>query len=491
MPSTARSDTRFTAKVKVLIDKIYGRSILKDSLLERAIAFYESQPINENELSKLTQHITELNVQKEKEKVKRQIVQAERQYQDLKDDLKYESNERHKFLSTLCKEILDLTEGENFEETNRKSAQLLGTIQLLSPTSGKKVAIENERSKPLYKAVLCLRLLDKLAIDNNVLKTVPYINDLIKNIEGDKFKNLENIDKECYQYFHQKIKLPMLMALLIQDIGHYHQDAQKIVKGENGTLDPFRTLTVEERKSLLQINYRETLKFLIEGVGSPIYIGNSKVDREKFYVEEHNKLVFVKHLLKRAISPQQGIGNLLKVPQIYASIILSTKSSYNYKLLPKVYQALNKNAEKGVCSQIVVDALRVITGDYPQGFGITYIPKDSDGKEGDHYEYAIVNQLYPVKVEYPRCRIATRSLRFIGYGQDIEIPLAANLYHTETAKRFSSISKARLNEILELLSSNYLERKDLDLLPRCWNAGDFFSMKSHQKLWNKTQLINN
>lgn len=53
------------------------------------------------------------------------------------------------------------------------------------------------------------------------------------------------------------------------------------------------------------------------------------------------------------------------------------------------------------------------------------------------------------------------------------------------AKKIASLSKERLNEILELLSSNYKERQELDLLPRCWHANEFFSVKINQKLWNK------
>ena len=63
----------------------------------------------------------------------------------------------------------------------------------------------------------------------------------------------------------------------------------------------------------------------------------------------------------------------------------------------------------------------------------------------------------------------------------------ANLYFAETAKSFSTISKERLNEILELLVSNYNERKQLDLLPRCWQPGEFFELKINQKLWNKVK----
>ncbi|GLX78138.1 hypothetical protein tinsulaeT_14780 [Thalassotalea insulae] len=486
MASKVYSDTRFTTQVKSLLNKVYGRSILKDSFLERAISFYDGQPFNQNKLDKLKGRIAELKAHKDDEKVQRQIDKVEREYRELKQELKDESNERNKQLMAVCREIIDLSEGVTFNESCRKSAQLLGTIQLLSPTEGKRVAEVNEKHKPLYKAVLCLRLLDKLCLDNAFTSKDAHLKEYLQEISGENYRQWQKVDADAYQAFVDNVKIPVVMAALIQDIGNFHPEAQKILAGETGKLDVHRTLAVEERKALLQVNYRETISFLVEGIGAPIYIGNSKTDRDKFNIAEHKKLVFIKHLLKHAISPKQGIGNLLKVPQIYASIVLSTKASYNYKLLPKVYQALNQNAERGTCSQYVVDALREITGDFPQGFGIAFIPKDSDGKAGEHYEYAIVNQLYPENVEFPLCRTATRSLTFIGHGQDIEIPLSSNLYHTETAKAFSSMSKDRLNEILEKLASNYQERKTLDLLPRCWHAGDFFSKKVHQKLWNKT-----
>jgi len=166
---------------------------------------------------------------------------------------------------------------------------------------------------------------------------------------------------------------------------------------------------------------------------------------------------------------------------------LSTKASYNYKLLPQVFQVLNKNAQLGACAQGVVDALYTITGMFPQGFGIVYMPSGEFGEQGDCYEYAIVNNLYPKKAEYPICRLTTRKLTFISYGQNSVIPKSSNLYFTQTAKKLATLSKDRLNEILELLSSNSQERKQLDLLPRCWQANEFFSIKANQNLWNKTE----
>jgi len=486
MSNKIQSDSHSTTQVKNLLKKIYGKSILKDSLLERAIDFYDIQPFNEKNLDALKKRTLELETQKSDEKVQRQLDKIEREYRDLKQDLKFESNERYKYLANISREVITLSEGSTFEESNRKSAQFLGCIQLLSPTEGKNIAEVNECHKPLYKAILCLRLLDKLCYEKTTIIEDLHIKKWLSSKFSDQYKTLQQIDKEAYQAFIDNVKMPLVMAALLQDIGHFHQDAQQIVKGVDGTLDPYRMLPIEDRKALLQINYRETIKFLSEGIGAPTYVGNSKTDRDKFNLAEHQKLLFIKSLLKNAIAPKQGIGNLLKVPQIYTSIILSTKASYNFKLLPKVYQALNQNAERGTCSQLVVDGLRAITGDYPQGFGITYIPTDSDGKKGEQYEYAIVNSLYPINIQHPHCRTATRNLSFVSHGQDIILPIEANLHNTHTAKLFASISKDRLNEILTLLSSNYHERKKLDLLPRCWHPDDFYSMKDHQNLWNKS-----
>ena len=485
MSNKIHSDTHFTLQVKNLLNKIYGRSVLKDSMLERAINYFDSRPANNKKLDEFEQSITELTSNNTDGKNQHQIDKLDRECRDFQQDLKFESNERHQHLLTLCQEILALCEGENLDDTNRKSAQLLGTIQLLSPTEGSKVAEIHETYKPLYKTVLSLRLLDKLCIDHDRITGEPYIKEWLNKDLCQQYPSLKESNEQAYLAFTENVRIPLIMATLLQDIGHFHGESQRIVKGPNGELDPYRTLPVEERKALLQNNYRETVKYLVEGIGVPIYIGNSKAGRDSFNENERKKLLFIKHLLKSAIVPKHGIGNLLKVPQIYTSIILSTKSSYNYKLLPKVYQALNQNAERGTCNQKVVDALYAITGDFPQGFGVTYIPVDSDGNVGDHYEYAIVNRLYPLQKDAPHCRTATRNLTFMGYGQDIIIDTKSNLHHTQTAKAFASVSKDRLDEILQLLSSNYTERKNLDLLPRCWHAQEFFSLGSHQKLWNK------
>jgi hypothetical protein len=457
MARESSHQTFYTRQVQRLISRIYIRSPLKDTILDHALGYFEQQ---EN-------------------KVHNEVLRPAHER-----SIECERALRHSHLLAICLEIIALAEGDDFAESNRKSAQFLGTIQLLSPTQGSKVKTNNELCKCLYKVILSLRLLDRLIIDGKVEE-----HNILKYVDGvtaRDFKKFSAYNAEKAQRFIDQIKIPLVMAGLLQEIGQYHPSAQSILNGPDGTDDASRTLNADERRSLLQIKYRESINYIVEGVGIPGFVGNTKAERDSFYEDENEKLNFIKQLLKSSINPKKTIGNALKIPQIYASIILSTKLSYNYKLLPKVYQVLNKNAQLNICSQDAVDALYKITGIFPQGFGIVYMPFSELGDKGDCYEYAIVNGLYPKKSEEPICRVATRKLAYIGHGHDLIITKSMNLYFTQTAKKLATLSKERLHEILELLSSNANERKQLDLLPRCWHAKDYFSIKSNQKVWNKT-----
>ena len=70
---------------------------------------------------------------------------------------------------------------------------------------------------------------------------------------------------------------------------------------------------------------------------------------------------------------------------------------------------------------------------------------------------------------------------------NIVVKQSNNLYFPEMAKKMTRLSKDRLSEILKLLCSNAQERQGMDLLPRCWHANNFFSVKTNQKLWNKVE----
>lgn len=489
--SNMQHESKFTAQIRGLLQRMFVRSPLNDTLLDRAVIFYQNQlsvrEIQDQFAQKQVEVQAKLNASEKKtvSSHEQKLAGLEVEKSNFDEQLESERIERLAHFLKLCDEILELTEGETFEETNRKSAQVLGTIQLLSPIEGNSVATINEAHKPLYKAVLTLRLFDRLLMDN--ILNDSYIERFIGDYEPEQYKDLRLIDPELFEAFKVDVKRAILTASLLQDIGNFHPEAQNILFGEEGKLDPYRTLDIEDRKNLLQINFRETLKYVSEGLGTATYLGNSKKERDEFVSVEKAKLAFMKSLLKKAVSPKEGIGNILKVPQIYTSIVLSTKKNYSYKLIPKVYQALNQNAERGSCSQRVVDALYQVTGMFPQGFGVTNIPLDAHGNSLERYEYAIVNQLYPNNPEEPHCRIATRQLTFISYGTDLIVKKSENLYFKESAQRLARISKERLEEIFEKLYSNSKERAEQDLIPRCWNAKNFFSVKDNQKLWNRAK----
>ncbi|MEI6894173.1 MAG: hypothetical protein V5789_05980 [Colwellia sp.] len=455
MANNSPHQTHYTRQTQSLLAKVYGRSPLKDSLLEQAISYFSQE-----------------NLRSSDEKISTTEAQL----------LQLQRAERCAYLLSISLTIFELAEGGGLTENNRKSARFLGTIQLLSTTEGKQVAESNERSKSVYKAVLCLRLLDDLII--NGLMNESYIKKFLVDISPEQYINFSSHDHEAYLRFSEQVKIPLIMAALLQDIGNYHPRAQRILCGEDNKLNPYRTLDTEQRKKLLRIDYSQTIKYLNDGIGMPDFVGNTKADREQFLLDEQGKLTFINQLLKQSVNPKKTIGNLLKVPQIYTSIILSTKPNYKYKVLPQVFQVLNRSAELGICEQAVVDALYKVTGMFPQGYGVVYVPSGEFSDVGDCYEYAIVNSLYPKHAQHPHCRMTTRKLTYMGYGQNIILLKNQNLYFSQTANKLARLSKERLHEILSLLSSNAHERQQLDLLPRCWHANEFFSLKAHQNLWN-------
>ena len=482
------SDTQFTQQIKELLKSISG-TVGTSVVLQATDYFGQLQRIQQQintyqeSIADAKAMLKQQTSDKNKSLYKRRLVAGETTLKRFNDEQREFNLVRHDHLVNTAREILSLAEGADFDESLRKSARLLGTIQLLSPTEGKQVAENNDRSKQLYKAVLCLRLFDELYANDMIDDA--YIIKALDNMAPSQYKSFINNEDEAYKEFAETVKIPLIMIAILQDIGNHHPIAKTILYGETLTANPYRVLEKEDRKKLLQTNYTQTMKYISQGIGAGKYIGNSKVERDIFDKKEKQKVVFMQTLLKRWANSKDVMGNLLKVPQVYTSIILSTKSNFDYRLLPKVYQILRMNVERGHCRGDVVDLHYKITGMFPIGYGVTYIPKDSTGQPLDRFEYAIVTRLYPDNIQNPECRVATRSLTFISRGQDIRIDKASNLYFPETAKSLSTMSKERLDEILELLASNHHERKKLDVLPRCWHAKDFFSIGKNQNLWNK------
>ncbi|MGO4892560.1 hypothetical protein [Flavobacterium sp. W21_SRS_FM6] len=477
------AESSYTQEITNLVKRIVNRSSLQTSLYEQASHYFQHYQTNKENLEKLS-----LSVQASqtalaqgnftnKQKLSTELEAAQALLLQEQQNQKQEKQKRYDSLFHTSESLVLLSEASDQQETLTNSAKLLGTLLLLSPHEGSKLAIQHQKLKPVYKAVLALRLLDKLLVDNHIATN--YI--LQKQALGQRYSAT---GLQLSQFQHD-VCIPIVIAALIQDIGLQHPQAQHILKGENGDLDEFRVLKNEERLSLLKINYQQTLDYLVHGIGLGNYNGNSKEEKSQFDTTEIHRQKFITILLNDSIKPKQVEGHLLKIPQIYASVIFSTKPDPSLANLPKATLVLEKAAEiKSISAQYTKSFIQMV-GHFPQGFGVTYIPKDDDGHDLDRYEYAIVCALNPVNSFAPICRTATRHLTFNSAGKMLVVPVSNNLYFATTRKKFAKISPNRLNEILSQLCSNFEERKNLELIPSHWNPYTYFGYKKFQNLWKK------
>jgi len=474
------SESSSTRVINNLVTKIHTSSALKDSVYENAANYFSQLPEIKNEWAKLNQNLAtaqrNLNnnsKHEQLEKLKKKEMLCLKQLKDFQthsDELRLN---RINKLKCICDDILTQCIGKNEEDTNRKFAKILGTLSLRSPDGGNATLIYNQQCKHLYQAVLSLKLLDQLLkeklIDNKYI--------LERYVPGDDGGG---------SFFKSDVQVPLLISALLYDIGQCHPDAQQILKGESGNADEFRLMDNNDRVALLKCNYQHVLDYVKNALGVDKYKGNIKTERDMFNKKEEEKLAFICSLFKNSFKPKQGIGNLIKIPQIYVSVILSTKRNFVYSALPKVFQILSKGVERKAINKEVVNSLLKITGIFPQGFGITYIPKNTEGYDLNTYEYAIVSSLYPKDPQSPICRITTKNLVFYSTGTNLYIEPNNNLYFIEARKKLERISPERLKEILSKLWDNFENRQEQsDLIPKCWHPHEYFSLAKQQNIWNK------
>jgi len=470
----------YTKTIKTIIAAIFSNSSVKDSIYEVAATYFQYASHIEAEKIKLEEQITQtrlkLTENSKSDKLKQALKKLENTLKNFNLKQREERNTRLLPIKNVCEDILSLCKGRDSHDSNNKFSRILGTIQLMAPTGTKAANNQNKKSKHLYRAILSLLLFEQL------MKEQLITNSYIQDVQN---KALDEADDEIYQ---NEVQIPILMTALLLDVGNHHPDAIKILKGEDGKLDEFRTLNNEERLTLLKINYRQTINYLENGIGVATYIGNNKSERALFDEHEKNKLSFILALLKRSVDPKKGIGNVIKIPQIYVSVVLSTRKNFDYKSLPRVFMLLNKGAEKGSHSQVVVNSLLKILGIFPPGFGVTYIPQNMDGVDLERFEYAIVNGIYPENPHAPILRVATKNLTFTSSGHDLVLKPENNLFYPNCRKKLEKVSSERLNEILKKLWSNFENRTDeAQFVPSCWEPHEYFSYIKNQNLWNKNR----
>ena len=469
-------DSIYTQHVKQLINMVYPHEIGYGSVFEDANHYFSLTPSLEKHTLDLVAQLDKIKAQKNKEILAEQLSD---QIKNNREKLEEERLSRLERLQQVSEKLIELCEGENWQETQHLSGKLLGTLMLLTPGSGRKSPRIHQRFKPIYKAVLTLRLVDKLLEHDTIAHKY-----LSKYRESSaRFQN----DKYWREKWKVELGVPLITASLLQDIGLQCPAALRILKGDNGDEDEFRLLEESQRKDLLKLNYHHTLKYLSEGLGLPKYVGNDRLERDKFVQTHRDANAFILQLVKDAFISKTGLGEVIKIPQIYASIVFSTKSDYSRLSLPKGYMLIEQLAKKGSLNKQLAEDFLSIVGYFPQGFGITFIPTNENDQEKDQYECAVVTGLNPSNPAEPLCRVVTRNLTYISSGSNEVVPKSRNLYFPANRKKLMRIGKERLMEIMRELSSDFTPDALDDLVPSYWEPYDFFSFKNHQNIWAKNK----
>ena len=375
-------------------------------------------------------------------------------------------------LSFLAEKILLLTEGQNNTETLTRSARILGTLQLTVPDSKRRWREVQFGYKALYRVTLSLRLLQHML-------TQQLLNDawIVQH-----YSQRNEKDMQCP--FRLNVQLPLVMAVLLLDVGMLHPKALAVLAGNSDNLNPQRALQPEERQQLLQLSTAARQNFFAMALAVVRFRSNNKQEQQQDIAQQQQRLDFTERLLAAAEDPNSAIGSLLKVPQVYSSIVLPGRQRFAYEALPKATLLLKDAVKRGELNALYTGHLLKITGVFPQGFGVVFTPVQNDLSVQEKYELAIVNQLYPAKAEEPLCRVVSRNLQYRRGGHNSCISVENNLYFKPARDRLAIMPQQRLQEILANLSADFEPGQLRRFIPRCWHPEPFFSQSEHQNLWN-------
>ncbi|WP_233267435.1 hypothetical protein [Paraglaciecola sp. L3A3] len=477
-------NSTYTIAVDQLVKSVSSKSRGKLSLMQQAEEYFNNVPIDALKLAELSNQIIELkeeidNTPLFKFKPKVKLIELETLETELAEEQAAQEKRRVSRLNdaiNVCLKILYLTEGSNHQETQLKSAKFLATMLLFSPGEGKALAELHQRLKPAYKAVLSLRLLDKL-ISNGGLKN----NYILTHFEE---HNRFSSEKPNQIGYTQAVLLPVMLAAIFQDVGWHHPDVTVILDGEEGEKDRFRLLDKNEKAQVAALNHQYTIEYLEKGLGCQQGIESIGQQKALFAEAESQRLSFQSTLMTDASAIKFGISEVIKIPQIYASIVFSTKRDFSKSTLPMASLLISQLANNNKLSLQVVDAFISIVGRFPLGYGIIYIPKNTKGIELNCYEYAIVTGLNPLKIDEPSCRLVSRNLMFADYGKNEVIEKSRNTHFEIARKKLDRIDPNRLLKIRQSLTYKFDPKNADDLIPAYWEAFNYFFVEGYQNLWN-------
>jgi uncharacterized protein (UPF0305 family) len=199
------------------------------------------------------------------------------------------------------------------------------------------------------------------------------------------------------QEYRESVILPIIQAVLIHNIGSYSLEADSLYRGNR-----YRLLEEKERKQLIKIIRDHTINYLHYGLGKPRESEYSRNQADEFELEMQ-RFELIEEIAKGYTKAQHPIGNLLRIPMIYASFILSTKPKHSFNLIYRAFDILKSGIENEVIYKPYADEFLKMVGRYPLGSGIFF-----NSKETHLPERAVVTGLNPPKTSSAIVKQLTR-----------------------------------------------------------------------------------
>ncbi|NVK25365.1 MAG: hypothetical protein HWE10_10595 [Gammaproteobacteria bacterium] len=344
---------------------------------------------------------------------------------------------------------------------DRDASQFIATMMLRAPMpNDKNRCATNEINKPIYIGALSVsllrRLMDKDAVEDEFIKDLQP-----QFIQGEHFITPE-YEPEQLERFSKYVLTPILTAALIHNIGSYSPDAAAIYDGNR-----YKALNEEQRKTLISDIHEHTMNYLMFGLGKP---NKENFKSEEEYFNELDAFQLTKDIIEGYSKSTNPRGNLLRVPMIYASFMLSTKPKHDYLITFKAFDILKSGIDKGVVYKPYAKEFLRMVGLYPLGCGIFFISKDSDVPER-----AVVTGLNPPD---PSSAIVKRLTRKQVKFDD----------HTQVCASKNSILSNRDARTNSRFDANYFKKQ----FPNgyFWNPSEVWELDlDHKQFWRRDNSI--
>ncbi|GEM_PF-1852528 len=345
-------------------------------------------------------------------------------------------SERYQRLDHLVDQILDLLDGQKI------FSQFLGTIALSVPSPEEKVRhVRNEKNKPIFITALAIALFEEVRTKLDASNIHPYLTKKMGQIFHDSHQYNLMIDKseendkqhimplEVKIAYREEILKPLAKACLLQSIGSHSPEVDELFGR-----DRYRMLSQDERAELLRLNFEKTTDFIKIGIGIPATRFDTREERAEFIQQEAEKIQFILDIQKRLSQTQDNLGDLLRIPMVYTSIILSTKPEFDYNQIYTAYDTLAQGAENNVYHPDYTQVFNQMVGRFPLGSGIYFIQQETG-----QIEKSIVSSLYPQSPNEPICKQITRRQLIFLSQTEVVISQSSNLYF-DTSRSFSHYS---------------------------------------------------